>query len=98
MRSSRGSTGRGSFPRDPDFAAKAGRVLDLYERVWEGRELAENEYVISADEKSQLQALSRCHGGLPPGPGRAARVEFEWSVPAFLDAGLGCQLAELPIS
>lgn len=24
------------FPRDPDFAAKAGRVLDLYERLWEG--------------------------------------------------------------
>jgi hypothetical protein len=22
----------------------------------------------------------------------------DWSVPAFLDAGLGCQLAELPIS
>ena len=49
------------FPRDPDFAAKAGRVLDLYERVWDGEKLGENEYVISADEKSQLQALSRCH-------------------------------------
>jgi len=22
------------FPRDPDFAAKAGRILDLYDRVW----------------------------------------------------------------
>jgi transposase len=66
------------FPRDPDFAARAGRVLDLYERAWEGRELAEDEYVISADEKSQLQALSRCHAGLPAGPGRAARVEFEY--------------------
>ena len=66
------------FPRDPEFAAKAARVLDLYERVWEGRDLAEDEYVISADEKSQLQALSRCHGGLPPAPGRAARVEFEY--------------------
>jgi transposase len=66
------------FPRDPDFAARAGRVLDLYERVWEGRALAEDEYVISADEKSQLQALSRCHAGLPAGPGRAGRVEFEY--------------------
>jgi DDE superfamily endonuclease len=66
------------FPRDPDFAGRAGRVLDLYERVWEGQELAEDEYVISADEKSQLQALSRCHAGLPAGPGRAARVEFEY--------------------
>jgi transposase len=66
------------FPRDPDFAAKAGRVLDLYERVWDGEELGANEYVISADEKSQLQALSRCHPELAPAPRRARRVEFEY--------------------
>ena len=24
------------FPRDPNFAAKSGPILDLYERVWEG--------------------------------------------------------------
>src|ERR1035438_10066916 len=24
------------FPRDPNFAANAGPVLDLYERIWEG--------------------------------------------------------------
>ena len=66
------------FPRDPDFAAKAGRVLDRYERIWEGRPLGDDEYVISADEKSQLQALSRCHPGLPPAPGRTARVESEY--------------------
>ena len=66
------------FPRDPDFAAKAGRVLDLYDRRWEGVELGEDEYVISADEKSQLQALRRRHRGLPPGPGRTRRVEFEY--------------------
>jgi transposase len=66
------------FPRDPDFAVKAGRVLDLYQRIWEGVELGDDEYVISADEKSQLQALSRCHPELPPAPGRARRVEFEY--------------------
>jgi len=27
------------FPRDPDFAQKASRVLDLYEGIWEGRPL-----------------------------------------------------------
>ena len=27
------------FPRDPDFAAKAARVLDLYARIWSGIEL-----------------------------------------------------------
>jgi transposase len=66
------------FPRDPDFAAKAARVLDLYARVWNGVELDEDEYVLSADEKSQLQALHRRHPELPPGPGRTRRVEFEY--------------------
>lgn len=66
------------FPRDPDFQVKAGRVLDLYGRTWEGEPLGEDEYVISADEKSQLQALHRRHPGLPPGPGRTRRVEFEY--------------------
>jgi transposase len=40
------------FPRDPDFAVKAGRVLDLYARCFEGRELGEHEFVLSADEKA----------------------------------------------
>lgn len=34
--------------------------------------------MISADEKSQLQALSRCHPELAPAPGRTRRVEFEY--------------------
>lgn len=38
------------FPRDPDFAAQAGVVLDLYAGVWQGEPLGEGEYVISADE------------------------------------------------
>lgn len=66
------------FPRDPNFAIKAGRVLDLYNRIWEEIPLRKDEYVISADEKSQLQALHRRHRGLPPAPGRVRRVEFEY--------------------
>jgi hypothetical protein len=66
------------LPRDPDFAVKAARVLDLYQRIWQGVGLGEDEYVISADEKSQLQALSRCHPELAPAPGRTRRVEFEY--------------------
>lgn len=66
------------FPRDPDFAAKAERVLELYDRRWQGRRLRPDEYVISADEKSQLQALHRRHEDLPPGPERTRRVEFEY--------------------
>ena len=66
------------FPRDPDFATKAARVLDLYERTWQGRPLGTDEFVISADEKSQLQALRRRHPEHPAAPGRARRVEFEY--------------------
>ena len=31
------------FPRDPNFAAKAGRILDLYHRVWNGKQLQADE-------------------------------------------------------
>jgi hypothetical protein len=66
------------FPRDPNFPAKAGRALDLYARVFEGKRLRPDEFVICADEKSQLQALGRRHETVATGPGRAALVEFEY--------------------
>jgi len=66
------------FPRDPDFEAKAGRVLDLYQRRWRGKRLRPNEYVISADEKTSIQARIRIHPTTPPGPGRTMRVEHEY--------------------
>jgi hypothetical protein len=66
------------FPRDPAFAEKAGRVLDLYARLFEGKRLRPDEYVICADEKSQLQALGRRHETVPAGPGRPALVEFDY--------------------
>ena len=66
------------FPRDPDFAVKAARALDLYDRIWQGQPLGGDEYVLCADEKTQLQALSRCHPDLPPAPGRIRRTEFEY--------------------
>jgi hypothetical protein len=50
--------------RDPLFAPNAGRVLDLYAQVFEGRRLRPDEYVICADEKSQLQALGRPRSSL----------------------------------
>jgi len=46
------------FPRDPHFAEKAGRVLDLYARSWEGTALGPDEFVISADGKPSIQAVS----------------------------------------
>lgn len=66
------------FPRDPDFAAKAGRVLDLYHRRFNNRPLGPDEYVISTDEKTSIQARCRCHPTLPPGPGQPMRVEHEY--------------------
>ena len=66
------------FPRDPDFAVKAARVLDLYDRLRHGQPLGPDEYVLSADEKSQLQALHRRHPDLPPAPGRNRRTEFDY--------------------
>ncbi|MFV2063839.1 MAG: transposase, partial [Chloroflexota bacterium] len=60
------------------FAAKAGRVLDLYGGSWEGQPLKEDEFVLSADEKTSIQARIRRHPTLPPAAGRAMRVEFEY--------------------
>ena len=66
------------FPRDPDFEAKASRVLDLYALEWKGKALGEDDYVLSADEKTSIQARARRHPSLAPAPGRDARVEHEY--------------------
>jgi hypothetical protein len=67
------------FPRDPEFAAKAGRILDLYARQWQGRPLHAEEFVLCADEKTSIQARLRCHATRPPGPGTPMRVEHEYT-------------------
>lgn len=72
------------FPRDPQFAEKAGRVLDLSAGTWEGLPLDPEDCVISADEKTSIQARLRCHASRPPAPRRGKRpsqpiyVEFEY--------------------
>lgn len=66
------------FPRDPQFAVKAGRILDLYERVWNHDQLKDDEYVISADEKTSIQARHRIHITYPAIPGSAMKVEHEY--------------------
>lgn len=67
------------FPRDPHFAVKAGRILDLYARQWEGKPLQAEEFVICADEKTSIQARIRKHASLPPRPGQPARCEHEYT-------------------
>jgi hypothetical protein len=66
------------FPRDPDFQTKAERVLDLYQGLWDGQALGAEDYVVSADEKTSIQARVRLHPTLPPRAHQAMRVEFEY--------------------
>ena len=66
------------FPRDPAFETKAVRVLDLYQRIWEGSPLGDGDFVISADEKTSIQARQRLHARTPPGPHRPSKVEHEY--------------------
>jgi hypothetical protein len=81
------------FPRDPAFAEKAGVLLDLYQRYWRGKRLREDEYVLSTDEKTSIQARARCHPPLLPAPGRVLRYEHEykrkgaWAYLAAWDVG-----------
>lgn len=66
------------WPRDPLFAERAGRVLDLYHGVWQGRPLGPRDFVISTDEKTSIQARKRLAPTTAPSPGRAGRVEHEY--------------------
>ena len=80
------------FPRDPEFAVKAGRILDLYARAV--RRLPARRPMSSsssADEKTSIQARLRCHpvdaAAAPPAPARRARVRARgaWAYLAALD-------------
>jgi len=66
------------WPRDPEFEAKAARVLDLYEGKWDGKPLGPEDYVISADEKTSIQARRRKHTAKPPASGHLRRYEAEY--------------------
>ena len=80
------------FPRDPEFALKAARIVDLYARRWQGKRLRWDEFVLSADEKTSIQARVRTHPTLPAKPHRPARVEHEYA-----RAGAWAYLAALDV-
>ena len=80
------------FPRDPDFARKAGRILDLYAKQWEGKRLRCDEFVLSTDEKTSIQARVRKHPTSPPRPRCDTRVEHEYA-----RAGAWAYLAALDV-
>jgi len=79
------------FPRDPQFASKAGRILDLYQRMWEGKRLKDDGFVLCADEKTSIQARARRHATSPTQPRSPMKVEHEyrrrgaWAYLAALD-------------
>lgn len=66
------------FRRDPLFLEKASLVLDLYQGRWQGEPLSPHDYVLSANEKSGIQALERRHAPVPPGFGRPHLIEHEY--------------------
>lgn len=66
------------LPRDPFFAERAARVLDLYFRMFQGIPLGPDDYVISADEKTSIQARCRKAIGAGPMPHQPRLVEFEY--------------------
>jgi len=65
-------------PRDPDFAAKATVILDLYQGFYDGEPLGRDDRLLSFDAKPSIQARERCHPTVPAAPGRAMRVEHEY--------------------
>jgi DDE superfamily endonuclease len=66
------------FPKDPLFAEKAGPILDLYAGSWEGQPLGPQDYVLSMDEKTSIQARQRGHEEMPPESEQSRRIEAEY--------------------
>jgi hypothetical protein len=66
------------LPPRPRLRRQAAVVLDLYARRFKERRLEPGEFVVSADEKTSIQARCRCHPTLPPAAARAMRVEHEY--------------------
>jgi transposase len=67
------------YPRDPDFAAKAAVILDLYQGLYGGEPLQPGDRILSFDAKPSIQARGRIHETLPAAPGRPVRVEHEYA-------------------
>ena len=89
-------------PRDPDFAAKATVILDLYQGFYQGRRLRPGDRILSVDAKPSIQARGRCRPTAPARPGKPVRVEHEYqrngalALLAALDVHTGTVLASTP--
>ena len=67
------------LPPRPRLRCQGGRVLDLYARRFGDTALRPDEFVISADEKTSIQARIRKHATTPPAPRRPMRVKHEYA-------------------
>jgi transposase len=65
-------------PRDPDFAAKAAVILDLYQGRYQGKLLQPGDRILSVDAKPSIQARGRCRPTVPAARGTPVRVEHEY--------------------
>jgi transposase len=89
-------------PRDPDFAAKATVILDLYQGYYQGKRLRPGDQVICVDAKPSIQARRRCCPTSPPARGRPMRAEHEYqrqgalALLAALDVRTGKVFAPTP--
>jgi transposase len=89
-------------PRDPDFAAKASVILDLYQGFYQGKRLRPGDRILSVDAKPSIQARGRCCPTRAAGPGRPVRVEHEYqrngalALLAALDVHTGKVFASTP--
>ena len=84
------------WPRDPLFYERAAPALDLYAGYWHGKPLGEGDFVLSADEKTSIQARRRLHRRCVARDGRGQRVEHEydrmgaWAYMAAWDVHRAC--------
>jgi hypothetical protein len=62
----------------PTSPPRPDRSWISYAGRWRGKPLDARDCVLSADEKTSIQARRRVHRSLPPQPHRAARVEHEY--------------------
>ena len=89
-------------PRDPDFAAKATVILDLYQGFYQGRRLRPGDRILSVDAKPSIQARGRCHPTSPAARGKPVRAGHEYvrhgalALLAALDVHTGTVFAATP--
>ena len=89
-------------PRDPDFAARASVILDLYQGFYRGRRLRPGDRILAVDAKPSIQARGRCRPTAAARPGKPVRVEHDYvrhgalALLAALDVHTGKVFAATP--